>query len=173
MAGCAAEKKISSKSDSAAGRPRVHDRLQIAADLVEWAQQDTSINLCAFCADHKPPLPPSKITQWSKECELFRQAYEITVACLGARRERRLAEGTLHVKAYDLNASTYDYFLRLERRNIAEFEHSLKVQLEAQVGEGIAEAYSKTMRQLTSIQEGKSVSGGSLNKESNKKSKDK
>ena len=35
-------------------------------------------------------------------------------------------QNKLHVKAYDLNATTYDYFLKQERRAQAEFEHELK-----------------------------------------------
>ena len=107
----------------AMGRPREYDRDKLADSLVEWAQLDTSINLNGFCAQHL--LPPSKITIWANECENFRKAYEIAKTLVGLRREQKLSDGTLHVKAYDLNAAVYDYFLKEERREQAKFESTL------------------------------------------------
>lgn len=106
-----------------AGRPREHDRDKIADELVEWAQLDSSTNLNGFCATRF--LAPSKITLWAKECDRFRQAYEIAKTAVGLRREQKLSDGTLHVKAYDLNAAVYDYFLKEERREQAKFESTL------------------------------------------------
>lgn len=106
------------------GRPREYDRDFIACELVIWAQKETSINLCEFCAIKM--LPPSKITIWAKECERFRKAYELAKCFLGHRREQMLSKEELHVKAYDLNAATYDYFLKEEKRMQAEYEAALK-----------------------------------------------
>ena len=108
------------------GRPRIHDRDQIALELIEWAKQGDSINLNKFCCTREPPIPPSKITQWAKESIEFRQAYETAKAFLGFRREEWLTKERLHVKAYDLNATTYDAFLREERREQSAYESSLK-----------------------------------------------
>lgn len=108
------------------GRPRIHDREQIAKELIEWAEDSESINLNKFCCTRKPPLAPSMITNWARECDNFQRAYETAKAFLGARREEMLTENKLHVKAYDLNANTYDYFLKEERRAEKEFEASLK-----------------------------------------------
>ena len=105
-------------------RPREHDRDKIAQDLVKWAQKDDSINLNHFCALNL--LAPSKISQWAKEDESFRQAYETAKAFLGYRREMLLNKEMLHVKAYDLNATTYDHFLKEERRDQSSFESNLK-----------------------------------------------
>lgn len=110
------------------GRPRVHDRDQIAKDLIEWAKKPDSINLCKFCAYYEPIIPPNKMTLWAKECENFRQSYEAAKLFLGFRREEWLNQEHLHVKAYDLNASTYDYFLKEEKRAQAEFDSKLKAQ---------------------------------------------
>jgi hypothetical protein len=93
------------------GRPREYDRDQIARDLIEWAKKPDSINLNKFCALHDPIIPPSYITDWAKECDDFSAAYESAKLFLGFRREEKLNDETLHVKAYDLNAKTYDYFL--------------------------------------------------------------
>ncbi len=106
------------------GRPREYDRDFIACELVLWAKKETSINLCEFCADKM--LPPSKISIWAKECPNFRKAYELAKCFLGYRREQMLTKETLHVKAYDLNATTYDYFLKEEKRLQAEYEASLR-----------------------------------------------
>lgn len=111
-----------------AGRPRTHDRQQIAKDLIDWAKKDGSINLCKFCAHYDPPIPPQKMTQFANESVEFREAYESAKMFIGARREEMLNDNRLHVKAYDLNATTYDYFLKHERRQQAEFEAMLKSQ---------------------------------------------
>ena len=109
------------------GRPREHDRDQIALDLIEWAKKKDSINLCKFCAYYDPIIPPQKLTLFANECPRFREAYECAKLFLGARREEMLNSESLHVKAYDLNAETYDYFLRCEKRSKAEFETQLKI----------------------------------------------
>jgi len=108
------------------GRPRTYDRAQVALDLIEWAKKDDSINLNGFCISYNPPLEPSKITLWARECTDFRRAYEGAKAYLGERREQRLNENKIHVKAYDLNASTYDHFLKDERKQMAEHAAALQ-----------------------------------------------
>ncbi len=135
-----------------AGRPREHNRNQIAIDLIEWAKKDDSLNLNKFCALYNPPIPPSKITHWAKEEEGFRLAYESAKTFLGFRREEKLNGNELHVKAYDLNAATYDYFLKEERRQHAEFEAALKSQTENKIDENIMENFDKTMKQLDKLQ---------------------
>ena len=108
------------------GRPQEYDRKQVAVNLVEWAKKATSINLCGFCTTHDPLLPPVYLSRWAKDDEDFRLAYETAKAFLGNRREQMLNDDLLHVKAYDLNATTYDWFLKDEKRQQAEFESSLK-----------------------------------------------
>lgn len=110
------------------GRPREHDRDAIAQELIEWAKLPDSLNMCGFCCTREPPLAPSKITDWSRECPKFRVAYDIAKSFIGTRRETKLSKGELHVKAYDLNAATYDFFLKEERRAQLEFENSLKIE---------------------------------------------
>ena len=107
------------------GRPRVHDRDQIALDIIEWARKPDSINLCKFCALYDPIIAPQKLTLWAKESDSFREAYESAKLFLGFRREEWLNAEALHVKGYDLNAETYDYFMKDEKRNKAEFESQL------------------------------------------------
>jgi hypothetical protein len=108
-----------------AGRPREHDREQIAKDLIEWAKKPDSINLCKFCAYYEPIIPPSKMSAWALESTEFRQSYDAAKMFLGFRREEWLNKEQLHVKAYDLNAKTYDYFLKEEAQHNAIFAASL------------------------------------------------
>lgn len=108
------------------GRPREWDRAKVAQDLVEWSKLDTSINLCEFCGMHM--LQATKITDWAREDEHFRAAYHIAKHNIGSRREVKLSKGELHQKAYDLNARTYDHFLKEEHREQIAYESSLKVE---------------------------------------------
>lgn len=102
------------------GRPREWDREALAKDLVEWAQLDTSVNLNGFCAKHL--MAAQKLTQFARECENFRSAYEIAKTIVGARRESKLSKQELHVKAYDLNARVYDHFLDEKHTQISKAE---------------------------------------------------
>lgn len=133
------------------GRPREHDRDQIAKDMVEWAKLPDSINLCGFCCTREPPMNPRKISEWSKECNTFREAYETAKAFLGNRREKMLNEEMLHVKAYDLNATTYDQFLKDEKRQQMEFEASLKVN-ENKVDPKYVENFMEVVQQIKETQ---------------------
>lgn len=113
------------------GRPQVHDREKLAKELIEWALLPDSINLNGFCCTRNPPIAPSKITLFRNESDIFREAYETAKAFLADRREKMLNAETLHVKAYDLNATTYDYFLKEERKAQAEYEAKLKYESES------------------------------------------
>lgn len=108
------------------GRPREHDRDEIAAEMLEWAKNPTSINLNGFCCSRETPISPNKITLWASENETFRLAYECTKSFIAHRREQMLNENRMHVKAYDMNATTYDHFMKRERQIAAEHAASLQ-----------------------------------------------
>jgi hypothetical protein len=133
------------------GRPREYNLEEIAKKLVEWAQKEDSVNLNGFCADNG--YVPSYITRWARENETFCAAYEYSKACLGKRRERKLSNNELHVKAYDLNATVYDHFLKDEKRLNAEFEAKLKVQTDIAVNDAISQKYDQFMDMLKTGQE--------------------
>lgn len=107
------------------GRPKEYDREKVAKALLEWAKKPDSINLCKFCAYHDPIIPPSYLSIWANEDDDFSKAYESAKMFLGFRREEMLSKDTLHVKAYDLNASTYDYFLDEKKEKSARFAADL------------------------------------------------
>lgn len=113
-----------------AGRPREHDRNQVALDMIEWARRDDSINLCKFAALYNPPIAPSILISWTKTDPEFHKAYETAKQFLGFRREEMLNKDMLHVKAYDLNATTYDPYLKLERMEMSSFDASLRKETE-------------------------------------------
>lgn len=137
------------------GRPREWDRDKVAENLVEWAKKDTSINLNGFCGENL--LPPSKITLWAKECDNFRQAYEIAKALLGERRERYLEQERLHVKAYDMNAKVYDHFLKDESRDEKAFESKLKAQENIAASEDDVKRHQETLDQLKALRSDRNI----------------
>jgi hypothetical protein len=120
-----ARKKVL-KPGSVDGRPREHDREQIALDLIEWAKKEDSINLNKFCCTREPPIPATKLLLWSKECDNFRISYETAKAFLGCRREEWLSKELLHVKAYDLNVNAYDLIAKEEKMSMLQYEASLR-----------------------------------------------
>ena len=134
------------------GRPQKHDREQIAIDIVEWAKKDDSINICKFCATYNPPIPPSMITRFKNESIEFRQAYETARAFLGFRREEWLNQEHLHVKAYDLNATTYDYFLKEEKQEQQKYESMLKKEEVVAASETDRKAMSEMTQLFSEIQ---------------------
>lgn len=131
------------------GRPNEHDVHQIAVDLVVWSRKEDSINLCGFCAENE--IPPSLFSRWEKESDVFAKAFRIAKVAIGARRERKVSEGTLHSKCYDLNASVYDHFLRQEKRDQMEFEALLKAQEQKQYTDEDEGRLQALMNQLSDL----------------------
>ena len=115
------------------GRPVERDREVLALELIEWAKLDDSINLNGFCVTRVPPLAPQKVTLFAEENENFREAYNFAKSAIAERRELRLNTGTLHVKAYDLNASVYDHFIRGERTREAKEKNKLAIELATEI----------------------------------------
>lgn len=144
-------------------RPREHDRDKIAKELLEWAEEETSLNLNKFCALNK--LPPSKLSEFAKEDKLFRESYELAKSHLACRREEYLTDGMLHVKAYDLSVAAYDYFVKEERRDQAQFEVGIKKQNDVNVTEDIKAMFNDTMNQLSSLQSERKIVESNINKD--------
>jgi hypothetical protein len=91
------------------GCPRKYDYELLAKEMIEWAKDEDSINLCEFCAERA--YPHSLIRRLKKEIPAFSDAIEITKMQLAARRERFLNDGRLHARAWDRCARLYDLFL--------------------------------------------------------------
>lgn len=135
------------------GRLREHDREQIAKDLIVWAEQEDSINLNGFCASKL--IAPTKLSLWSKEDEFFRSALEIAKSFIGERRERLLTNDMLHVKAYDLNAAVYDFFLKEQRMETAKYETLLKFVQEENQNPEVIDKFNSLMDLMKQNQERK------------------
>lgn len=142
------------------GRPREYDRDQIALDMIKWAQKEDSLNLNGFCAINL--IAPSKISQWAREEDHFRLSYEITKAILAERREKSLSDDKLHVKAYDLNACTYDHFLKETKMELAKFESMLKL---ADL-ENLSPEYISKIEQMMAQMRGNQASNSDLTSKS-------
>jgi len=99
------------------GRPREWDRDKLAEMIIEWVQLDDSTNLNGFTA--YSGVIPTNISKYAKEHDGFRQAYEYAKGIIADRREKKLAKGEVHVKAYDLNARVYDFYTDEKHKEIA------------------------------------------------------
>lgn len=104
--------------------PRTYDRDKVERDLFEWSKKDTSVNLCGFCDEFD--LDPDVLLKWAKaDLDGLGRTYRLAKARLGSRRELKLKNGDLHTKAYDLNAATYDLFLKEEKMAMLKYESDL------------------------------------------------
>jgi len=146
-----------------AGRPRKHNRDQIALDLLEWVQKDDSTNLCGFCADMM--LDPKKIFLWSNEDEEFRHCVDIAKMHIARRRENMVSSRLLYSKAYEMNAPVYDLFLKEEKQLQAKFESRLKQDEQSVVKEEDKERFDAIMNQLLSLQSSSNQATSNINKE--------
>lgn len=142
---------MAKKESNPMGRPRKYDLKVLANELLEWAQKDDSWNLCGFAADQH--IAPSMIIGWTKEDVDFSKSYEIAKAYLGRRREHALSRGKLHVKAYDLNATCYDAFMKDERTDMMRIENALKKDAETALAENNMKEYQALMRMISNVQD--------------------
>lgn len=113
------------------GRPKEYDAAIIADELLEWVNDEESINIAQFCADRG--YVPTLIWRYNKENADFEGVYTIVKLKLAERRERMLNYGLLNYGAWARYQRGYDPFLAKEeddkddkdaarRRGIAETE---------------------------------------------------
>ena len=136
-----------------AGRKREHDRDQIAIDLIEWARKDSSINPNEFSAYYDPPFAVQKLSEWSHEDPLFREAYNICKSFIASRRERLTMSGEMPSHVYSLNASVYDFLIKEEKQSQARFEAELNNQQESKYGEEEIKRHEALMSQVKRLQD--------------------
>ena len=91
------------------GRQRIYDPVMIAEELLEWVQDEDSINFSGFCADRG--YLPNLIWRIEKECAEFSEAYTLAKMKLAERRERFLNADMLNYGAFQRYQSGYDPFL--------------------------------------------------------------
>lgn len=128
-----------------AGRPRIYDADKIAKELLEWKDDEESINFAQFCADRG--YLPTLIWRLEKESEEFSNAYTITKLKLAERRERWMNQDMLNYGAWQRYQRGYDPFLEkaeeekedkdaARRKGIVESEQMNLVMLAKMAGEG-------------------------------------
>lgn len=143
------------------GRPRTRDRIKIAADLVEWAKKDKNINLNGFCCEYEPPFSPQSLYEMAEEKNeegwLISEAMRIAKSYLAIRREQKLNDGTLHAKAYDKNATAYDYVMKKDIQEQMEFESSLRQREMKSVSQEDVNRFESVMGQLSSLRKDRNM----------------
>lgn len=92
-----------------AGRPRTYDPDKIAEELLDWKDDEESINFAQFCADRG--YLPTLIWRIEKESEEFSNAYTITKLKLAERRERLMNANMLNYGSWQRYQRGYDPFL--------------------------------------------------------------
>ena len=140
----------------AAGRPPKHDWYSIFKDMDEWSKTDACISINAFVAQHKSDVTPrmliEKAALYDDDNKYFSCTYELVKSRIGARRESNLSLGTLHAKAYDLNAKAYDYVMKHEHREEKTFEYELaKLQEQEKVSPEVMDAFKAFMEQMSTF----------------------
>ena len=106
---CNSKSKAQLLAKRKAGRPRVYDAEKIAQELIEWSNDESSINIASFCADHG--YMSTLIWRLEKESEDFENAYALTKLRLAERRERLLNSEQLNYGAWQRYQRGYDPFL--------------------------------------------------------------
>lgn len=134
------------------GRPFTYDRHKMAIDLIEWAKQDDSLNLCKFCCSYDPPIDPHYLIKTAKEDDELGNAYRTAKSFLGARREEMLNINKLNARAYEANKHVYDMFIKDDYRDNQKFESDLKKQVADDVSAEYKTLLASVMNQLKSIQ---------------------
>lgn len=118
------------------GRPQEYDRLQVMQDLLAWSLKDDSTNLNGFSGQYS--VPPNIVISLSKESPEFLNAYSLVKSRIAHRRENKLNNGELHVKAYDINIRVYDEYNKAEHRGDLEFQSQLKTAESKEAAESLA-----------------------------------
>ncbi len=126
-------------------KPRTYDYDKLAEEILEWAEQEDSINLCAFCVERG--YLPGTLWDIQQKHEPFAQAYEFARMRLAERRERMLNADMLNAGSFHRYQAQYDPFLRKDetdekdkdaarRKGIVESEQTNLVMLAQMAAEG-------------------------------------
>lgn len=127
------------------GRPREYDPDILAEELIEWAEDEDSINMAQFCADRG--YLPSLIWRLELEYEEFSRAYQLAKLRLAERRERLFNANLLHYATFQRYQAGYDAFLThaedsekdkeaARRKGIVQAEHKNFIELTRMIANG-------------------------------------
>ena len=145
-----------------AGRPREHDRNQIAADLLEWSTNPTAFNLIQFTRPRL--LNVNMLPNWAAEDDEFREALELAKQSIAMNRFEAAIEGALPFSEVHRNEADYDplrdRFQQREKRFDLELEkekldhaHKLKKEENKELSNIDAERYSNAIKAKSLIKE--------------------
>ena len=137
------------------GFATVHNKEELGIKLLEWAKLPESVNLNEYCGIIG--VSPPQIYVFAKQSPFFKECLHLAKSYLAVHREERLSVGLLHTKAYDVNASNYDYFLKEHNREEKTFEQELGMKKDG-ASEVEVSRFNDLMDQLRKLQSG--VSGG-------------
>jgi hypothetical protein len=144
------------------GRPREHDRKQIAADLLEWSTNPTAFNLIQFTRPRM--LSVTKLPEWADEDDYFREALKLAKESIAMNRFEATLEGALPYADYAKNEAQYDpmrdKFQQRERRLELEIKkeeldhtHKLKTKENEDLSKQDSERYSNAIKAKSLIKE--------------------
>ena len=151
--------------DHGYGRPREYDLNQEAAELLEFAMQDTSITLERFT--FTKPYLASELCEFAKKSEVFAVALTKAKELIGARRQELAACNQLNTSVYNRTARLYCPKLRKEEEDtkdedmkrkmkLIEFEYKVKSEAERTVAVDIMDKFNQHMMQIDQLQESSS-----------------
>lgn len=103
------KRKEALKERKKCGQKRIYDPKIIAEEMLEWAEQETSINFVGFCAGHG--YMASLIWRLEKEDPDFSEIYELVKMKLAERRERLMNMEMINYGSWMRYQKGYDPFL--------------------------------------------------------------
>lgn len=140
------------------GRPRTYDRDEVEQNLISWALREDSVSMTGFSADYL--IPPSVVLKWVRaDPDGFGQTYDVVRSLIAKRREHRLNNGQLHIKAYDLNASHYDRYLKDDQQADKKYEADLKGDKKDDAPQEVVNTFNALNDTLKSLQNKKTSNG--------------
>jgi hypothetical protein len=91
------------------GRPREHDREDVARQMIEWAKREDSLTLTGFSA--KTMISSTIIRNWRSLDPNFRALTDIIYDIIAERRERKYNAGEIKDRSYSIHSRVYDGYL--------------------------------------------------------------
>lgn len=143
------------------GRPPL-DRVDIARQLLEWAQMPKSTNLNAFCAFCKPVISPSQLLVMSKE-EGFKIVYAVVKGIIAARREEFNARGEMTNTAFNVGCRLYDIFLDEKWKEERKFEKELDIKKPDEQSPELLEKYLQMVEVFSSPSSQRKIEENKIN----------
>ena len=122
---------------------------EMADNLIAWSLKDDSWNLCGFVAQEA--ITAQRVSEWARNNDYFKSAYDFALSQLGQRRERKVSDGSLHTVGYKMNGNVYDAFLKEEDYGKIKFEARLKKELDSEGKNPINDKYLEELDKTSKL----------------------